>query len=60
MKLQTEIDILVIGAGAAGLTACIAASEAGASVEIIEKSDKLGGTGAISGGIVWAPNNPLM
>jgi len=60
MKLQTEIDILVIGAGAAGLTACIAASEAGASVEVCEKSDKLGGTGAISGGIVWAPNNPLM
>ena len=60
MTAQIEVDILVIGAGAAGLTACVAASEAGASVEIIDKSDSLGGTGAISGGIVWAPNNPLM
>jgi len=57
---RAEVDIIVIGAGAAGLTASIAASESGASVAVIEKSDQLGGTGAISGGIMWIPNNPHM
>ena len=53
-------DVLIIGAGAAGLSAALAAHEAGASVTIIEKGERLGGTAAISGGIVWVPNNPLM
>ena len=53
-------DVAVIGAGAAGLTAAISAKIHGASVTIIEKNDRLGGSGAISGGIIWAPNNHLM
>ena len=53
-------DVLVIGAGAAGLTAALAAHEAGASVTVIEKQSKLGGTAAISGGIVWIPGNRQM
>lgn len=57
---SVDVDIVIIGAGAAGLTAAIAASDQQASVAIIEKSDKLGGTAAISGGIMWVPNNPLM
>ena len=55
-----ETDVLIIGAGAAGLTAALAAHEAGAKVTIIEKGDRLGGTAAISGGIVWVANNPQM
>ena len=55
-----KTDILILGAGASGLTAAIAARKSGASVTIIEKSNKLGGTAAISGGIIWVPNNPLM
>lgn len=58
--VDLEVDVLVIGAGAAGLTSCISASDAGAFVAVIEKSEQLGGTGAISGGIMWVPNNPLM
>ena len=41
--VDSEIDVLVIGAGAAGLTAALAAHESGASVRLIEKQDQLGG-----------------
>lgn len=55
-----DTDILIIGAGAAGLTAALSAHETGASVTIIEKQDQLGGTAAISGGIIWVPGNHYM
>ena len=53
-------DVLIIGAGAAGLSAAVAARDSGAKVTVIEKGAKLGGTAAVSGGIVWVPNNPRM
>ena len=52
-------DVVVLGTGAAGLTAAISAADAGASVGLFEKSDLLGGTSAMSGGIIWMPNNHL-
>ena len=36
------VDVLVIGAGAAGCVAAIKAAEAGARVALIEKNDKIG------------------
>jgi succinate dehydrogenase/fumarate reductase flavoprotein subunit len=56
----TQTDILIIGAGAAGLTAALTAHEHGARVTIIEKGEQLGGTAAISGGIVWIADNPQL
>lgn len=56
----TETDVLVIGAGAAGLTAALAAHAGGASVRVVDKGEWLGGTAAISGGVVWIANNPQM
>ena len=53
-------DLVVIGSGGAGLTAALAAAEAGASVLVLEKTDKVGGTTAVSGGVVWIPNNHHM
>jgi 3-oxosteroid 1-dehydrogenase len=58
--MDEVFDIVVVGAGASGLTAAIAAHDAGASVAILEKEDTLGGTAAISGGVVWAPANSHM
>lgn len=55
-----EFDVVVLGSGAAGLTAAIAAHESGASVGIFEKAEKIGGTSAWSGGQVWIPGNPHM
>lgn len=58
--METSTDILIVGAGASGLSAALAAQAEGASVKVIDKCAKLGGTAAISGGIVWMPNNHVM
>ena len=51
--------MIILGTGAAGLTAALAATHEGASVRIFEKSELIGGTTAMSGGIIWIPNNHL-
>ena len=53
-----EFDVIVLGTGAAGLAAVIAAHEQGARVGVFEKADLVGGTTAWSGGQIWIPNNP--
>lgn len=55
-----DYDIVVLGTGAAGLTAAITAHECGARVAIFEKSELVGGTSAWSGGQVWIPDNRQM
>jgi len=50
-----DTDVLVVGSGVAGLSAAIAAKEAGADVVIIEKQDVMGGSSVTSAGIVYAP-----
>ena len=44
-----------MGSGAAGLAAALAASGAGADVLVVERADAVGGTTAMSGGVVWMP-----
>lgn len=55
-----ETDYLVVGTGAAGLSAAITAKRNGLDTLVIESMDIWGGTTAISGGGLWMPNNPLM
>jgi fumarate reductase flavoprotein subunit len=49
-----DLDVLVVGAGACGLAAAIAAHDAGAEVAVIEKLDRPGGNSALSTGSVPA------
>lgn len=53
-------DVVVMGSGAAAFAAAISAADAGARVVMLERSDKIGGTSAVSGGVVWMPNNHRM
>ena len=55
--MADETDVLVIGSGAAGLSAALAARQAGAEVAIVESGPLVGGTSALSGGLVWTPGN---
>jgi len=55
-----QFDVVVIGSGAAGACAAIAAHELGLSAVILEKGPLLGGTTALSGGGIWAPANHFM
>lgn len=59
MQFDRSHDVIVLGSGAAGLTAALAAASAGADVGLYEKSDLIGGTSAMSGGVIWMPNNHL-
>lgn len=52
-------DVLIVGAGAAGLLAALRCHHHGLRPLIVEKSDKIGGAAAYSGGCVWVPNNHL-
>jgi len=59
-KWDLETEVLVIGTGGAGLTAAILAHDQGAKVTVIERSDRVGGTTAVSGGGIWIPLNHRM
>ncbi|NLH82226.1 MAG: FAD-dependent oxidoreductase, partial [Phyllobacteriaceae bacterium] len=52
-----RFDVVVVGAGAGGLTAAATAARSGASVLVLEQATVVGGTTAISGGMVWLPAN---
>ena len=55
-----EFDIVVVGSGAAGMTAALAAAHLGASAVVLEKTEAFGGTTARSGGGIWAPGNVVL
>jgi fumarate reductase flavoprotein subunit len=52
-------DVVVVGGGGAGLAAAVAAAERGATVAMVERQDKLGGTTAYSVGSLTAADTPL-
>ncbi len=60
MLASDVYDVVVIGAGAGGMTAAAVAAAEGLSVLLIEKTEFIGGTTAWSGGMVWIPVNARM
>lgn len=53
-------DVVVVGSGAAGLSAALAAAKRDCSVIILERGAHPGGTTAKSSATMWLPNNPVM
>ncbi|UWU19332.1 FAD-dependent oxidoreductase [Rhizobium sullae] len=54
-----EVDLLVCGAGAGGMTAALVAALEGLSVVLCEKTGQVGGTTSTSGGTAWVPGTHL-
>ncbi|HEY9314022.1 3-oxosteroid 1-dehydrogenase [Williamsia sp.] len=53
-------DVIVVGAGGAGMSAAITAAAHGLETVILEKSQYWGGSTSRSGGGVWIPNNRIL
>lgn len=60
MAAEFECDVVVVGSGAAGLAAALAASADGARVIVLEKAHVLGGMTAMSAAGTWVPANHHM
>lgn len=56
---ETTVDVLIVGSGAGGMSAAIAAASGGLSVLVVEKEARIGGSTARSGGWLWVPGNHL-
>jgi succinate dehydrogenase/fumarate reductase flavoprotein subunit len=56
-RWDLEVDLLVVGAGAAGMTAALVGALEGLKTLLCEKSDMVGGTTATSAGTVWIPGS---
>jgi 3-oxosteroid 1-dehydrogenase len=55
-----EVDVVVVGTGAGGMTAAITAKAQGLDVLMIEKARFIGGSSALSGGGLWVPYAPVL
>ncbi|RZU53683.1 3-oxosteroid 1-dehydrogenase [Krasilnikovia cinnamomea] len=55
-----EFDIVVVGSGAAGMTAALTAAHHGLRAVLVEKADVYGGSTARSGGGLWLPGNDVL
>src|SRR3954468_18552045 len=59
-SLPGEVDVVVVGAGGAGMCAALAAAKQGLDVVLVEKSSYFGGSTARSGGGGWMPGNSAL
>ena len=57
MHQESEVDWLVAGSGAAGMTGALVAHELGGRVVVVEREPMYGGTTCKSGGVAWIPGN---
>jgi succinate dehydrogenase/fumarate reductase flavoprotein subunit len=56
LDASSGYDVIVIGAGAAGMSAALFSAIRGAKTLLVEKTEFVGGTSALSAGSIWIPN----
>jgi 3-oxosteroid 1-dehydrogenase len=59
-RFDREVDVLVVGSGAGGMTTALTADHEGLTTLVIEKTEFFGGSTARSGGGAWVPNAPAL
>ncbi|MBV2180076.1 MAG: FAD-dependent oxidoreductase [Castellaniella sp.] len=57
MKWDATVDVVVVGSGAGGMSAALTSHFEGLDVLLVEKTDRIGGSTAVSGGAIWIPLN---
>ncbi|MFL9888617.1 FAD-dependent oxidoreductase [Paraburkholderia agricolaris] len=60
VNFSNEADVVVVGSGAGAFTAAITASKHGASVIMLEKAQRIGGTTRKAAAAYWVPDNHFM
>jgi 3-oxosteroid 1-dehydrogenase len=58
--MSETFDFVIVGSGGGGLCAALVMRQAGKRVLVLEKASLVGGSTAISGGVMWIPNNRFM
>jgi len=58
--VNETFDFVIVGSGGGSMCAALVMRAAGKSVLVLEKTDLVGGTTAISGGVMWIPNNRFL
>lgn len=53
-------DFVIVGSGGGSMAAALYLDSIGKRPLILEKTDKFGGSTAMSGGVLWVPNNHLL
>lgn len=53
------VDFVIAGSGGGSMAASLWLKSIGKEPLILEKTDKIGGSTAMSGGLLWIPNHPL-
>lgn len=59
MPQMYDYDVIVVGAGGAGLAAALTVSDSGRRVLLVEAADRTGGSTSLSGGVFYAAGTSL-
>jgi len=60
MSAAQKFDLVVVGAGGAGMATALTAAASGLRALVVEKAPRFGGSTARSGGGVWIPGNHVL
>jgi len=58
--MNDTFDFVIVGSGGGSMCAALVMRAAGKSVLVLEKTNLVGGTTAMSGGVMWIPNNRFL